>query len=209
MSEQRTPLHDLTDEELAIRVQSGAIPIDEGLEELATRNTIPLWRYLRSQYPDIDDDYIDDAVAETLITIWEKIEQYSPEKGSKFLNWAITIARNHLRQALRKDKKYATFSALEAQSDQDDEVNILEVLTASTDIEDEIEYKELDHKALELVMSFPELDRTLFLLRSNYDLTYEELATILNNTGENTTPDAIAKRFSRMRTQLKQQFKAL
>lgn len=209
MSEQRTPLHELTDEELATGVQCGDVPIDKGLEELATRSTVPLWRYLRSQYPDIDDDYIDDAVAETLITIWQKIDQYKPEKGSKFLNWTITIARNHLRQALRKDKKYATLSALEAETDQDREMNILEVLTTSTDIEDEIEYKELDRKALELVMSFPELDRTLFLLRSNYDLTYEELATILNNTGEDISPDAIAKRFSRMRAQLKKQFKAL
>jgi RNA polymerase sigma factor (sigma-70 family) len=199
MSDSNPTLHELSDEEIAQGIHVGRIPQKRGIEELITRNTLNLWRYTTSKSP---DDLVEDIVAETIVVIWEKFDTYNPG-SSKFLTWAIGIARFKILEALRKAKKHQPDIEIDA-IDEEDETNIYEIIAAAENTELELENKELEKKALSLILSFPEVDRTLFLLKHNYDLTYMELAEILSEAGEPTTPDAIAQRFSRMRGKLKQ-----
>jgi RNA polymerase sigma-70 factor (ECF subfamily) len=48
-----------------------------------------------------DKELSEDLLQEIFVTIWEKIEQYDPEKG-KFYTWAYRIAKNKTLNALRK-----------------------------------------------------------------------------------------------------------
>ena len=202
MSPRREELSELSDEEIVRGIKARTILEDNGVEELVTRQAPSLWRYLYRRYSR-DEALIDDVVAETVLTIWENFEKYDPDRG-RFISWAIGIAHNKLREAFRRTKRYEELSTIDI--GEEDEVNIYEVLATTEEKADQVDYKELEKQALEIVISFSDLDRTLFLLKSNYDLTFEELASMLNKAGQKTTPDAVSKRFYRMRKKLKQLF---
>jgi RNA polymerase sigma-70 factor (ECF subfamily) len=48
-----------------------------------------------------DKELSEDLLQEIFVTIWEKIDQFDPDKG-KFYTWAYRIARNKTLNALRK-----------------------------------------------------------------------------------------------------------
>lgn len=206
MSVQNQTISELPDEEIIRGIRDGRIPQDSGLEELITRHTPNLWRYLTHRYR-VEPALVDDAVANTALAIWDKFDQYDPDRG-EFLPWAFTIGRRKLVDALRRQGRQEAheISLTDLSEPEDDEANLYEVLaTAEKAVEDQVVYKELEKRALEILMNFSDLDRTLFFLKSNYDLTFQELADILNKAAaakNEITPDAVAKRFYRMRKKL-------
>lgn len=196
----KTNLSNLSDEEIVRRIRAGQISKAQGIEELITRRTPTLWRHLARRYA-LDEQMLGDIVAETVVIIWENFERYDPNRG-RFMSWAIGIAHNKMRETLRQTQRQQEISAFELDGQPED--NLYQFLASTKDDPTaQIDYKELETKTLALVMSFSELDRTLFLLKGNYDLTFEELSSMLNKSGYETTPDAVAKRFYRMRQKLK------
>jgi RNA polymerase sigma-70 factor (ECF subfamily) len=196
-------LSDLSDEDITKKVAEGEITKRRGVEELLARNLPTIWRYLLKKYSrySLDQSLVNDVLGETAVSILENFDRYDPEKGA-FLYWAFGFARNKLLEVLRKEGKEKAFSAI--QGDDGEEVDLLELIDAGEPPGALFEQKQFQQKVLQAIVSLPEPDRIVFFLKSNYDLTYEELADILNNVfDEKTTPDALAQRIHRIRIRLR------
>jgi RNA polymerase sigma-70 factor (ECF subfamily) len=51
-----------------------------------------------------DDELANDILQDTIVTIWQKIDSYNPEKGTLF-TWMLNIARNKAIDEFRKNKR--------------------------------------------------------------------------------------------------------
>ena len=103
----------------------------------------------------------DDITAETFVRAWTAPEEPRLESVKSYL---FTIARNlHRKQWRRTSRLEALDEAMVDPSVQPDR--------AATNRE------EFQH-AMAAVQSLPEIDRTVFLLRAEQDLSYEEIAAI-------------------------------
>lgn len=51
-----------------------------------------------------DDEQANDILQDTIVTIWQKIDSYNPEKGTLF-TWMLNIARNKAIDEFRKNKR--------------------------------------------------------------------------------------------------------
>jgi RNA polymerase sigma-70 factor (ECF subfamily) len=196
-------LTDLSDEDITKRVAQGKISKRSGVEELLARNLPAIWRYLLKKYSrySLDQSLVNDVLGETAVSILENFDRYDPGKGA-FLYWAFGFARNKLLEVLRKEGKENAVSAI--QVDDGEEIDLLEFIDAGEPPGALFQQKQFQQEVLQAIVSLPEPDRIVFFLKSNYDLTYQELADILNNVfDEKTTPDALAQRIHRIRTRLR------
>jgi RNA polymerase sigma-70 factor, ECF subfamily len=62
----------------------------------------------------IHPSLVDELVHETLISAWKHLDQYRGQIGGGFPAWVRTIARNHLRKALRGRRQGQTLDRIEA-----------------------------------------------------------------------------------------------
>ena len=126
----------------------------------------------------------EDIVQETFIKAWQKINRYDKEKSLK--TWLFTIAKNTAVDKLRK-KKTINFSSLNQSSDKDDfnddssrpdfENNIVDTEM----LPDEIFAKKEAEKSLEIALNkMSEEQRLLIFLHINEELTFEQIAEIIN-----------------------------
>lgn len=202
MNQVQVTLSELTDELLVQDIKAGIISKEDGIEELITRYVPKLWRYCYSKYNQ-DDAIITDIVGETVMVIWETFDRFDPDRGH-FSAWAYGIMRNKSKEYFRKEQKYQPFPTIRESDGNNTSIDVM--FESDQAVAESFAYKEFQKRALETVLTLKEVDRNIFFLKSNYDLSYEELADILNNAAiskKQLTPDGIAKRYSRAKAYLR------
>ena len=70
-----------------------------------------------------DEAHAQNLLQDTFITVWEKSEQYDPEKG-RFYTWVYRIAKNKVLNFLRKSDQLIQSEDLSVYSNKEDEITI-------------------------------------------------------------------------------------
>ena len=108
----------------------------------------------------------EDLFQETLIRVWRSIPKYNDR--DKFSSWVFSIAHNLAIDSFRKRKARNIFPANDDAND----------FIASTNHEKEIEFNETKMILQQAVLSLPEKQKEVFLLRQHSEMTFKEIAKI-------------------------------
>lgn len=126
------------------------------------------WRYSPKVYNTVlyllnDSDIAEDVVQELFLTIWEKRENIQPELN--FEAYISIIARNlaykYIEEALRKNQPL-------------EELNDIKLISSSE--EDAIEADSLREYIFNVISSFPEMRRKVFIMSRFENLSHAEIA---------------------------------
>lgn len=111
----------------------------------------------------------EDIVQDAFVKAYEKLHTFKGD--SKFKTWLFSIALNLARQHLRKRKLFKFFAPWTKEA---------ESVTDKHLPEKEIIRKENKKILEEAIDELPDQQRTVFMLRQNDKLKYDEIAQILN-----------------------------
>lgn len=196
----------LSEKEILREIQNETLSEKDGYGELIVRHTPRIQQLVHKWYPR-SESIADDITADTIITALTNIHHFDPTKGD-FIAWLSGIAKNKVREAIRREGKLALQYSIDAVKGEDDDTETLPWETASTS-EKSVEYqvisKDAEKTILEALLAQPEIDQIIFLLKNNYNLTNQELAEILNKAQnqEKYTDMSVAARLSRTRKRLR------
>lgn len=134
-----------------------------------------------------EQDDVDDVVSNSYVTIWEKIHQFEPQKGT-FVSWCFIIVRNECLWIIDKNNKYPTESIDINESDENNIKSNWEIYNSEKpsweffdDIESKVNLEEdLLNKTLELIDEIPDLWRDYLIERHFSNLSMDELAKKFN-----------------------------
>jgi len=121
-----------------------------------------LWRFSNSQ------DVAEELFQLTLIKVWKGLKKYDDRK--KFSSWLFTVAHNVAMDDLRMRKSSRIFTTI----DEIENGNI------SERPDDEYVKKESIEIINKSVNDLSEKQKSVFLLRQNGELTFREIAEIMN-----------------------------
>jgi RNA polymerase sigma-70 factor (ECF subfamily) len=162
----------ISSEELMARIAKGD---EDAFEILVDRHQTSI---LNLTYRFIGDrTQAKDLAQEVFIRVWQAAKTYKPE--AKFTTWIYRITANlcfnELKSARRK--KWFSFNW----SDEDGEHTIEETLSDGVpSAEDLLLEKERNRQISDALQSLPENQRMALILKRYDDLSYEEIARILN-----------------------------
>ncbi len=113
----------------------------------------------------------EDLTSKTFIKAWENLEQFNGEKGS-FSTWLYSIARNNVIDHFRKTKN------------QGESVDLDSIINISTqeDVNWNTSMKLELEKVKEYLKTIPDDQRDIIIMRVWDDLSYKEIASILNKS---------------------------
>ena len=182
-----------SDKALMLRLQEGE---DTALNELMTRWQRPLVDFI-FRYIGHREDAVDLA-QETFVRVFEKRHRYRPT--GKFSTWLFTIAANLSRNRLRWRKRHPTV-AFDSHPHEEDHgpISPSALLVQGKSPADIAEQNELKRAVQQQIQLLPHQLRTALLLFEYENLSYEEIAAVLN-----CTPKAIETRLYRARNILRQ-----
>jgi RNA polymerase sigma-70 factor (ECF subfamily) len=132
-------------------------------EELFVTHSPDVYRFANWLSGNPED--AEDITAETFARAWMNFNTVRTETLKAYL---FTIARNLHLEALRRGRKHETLHDVHPDSQPTPE-NVLEVKT------------EIDH-IRDALLLLPEMDRSAFVMRVQYDLSYAEIARVLQLT---------------------------
>jgi RNA polymerase sigma factor (sigma-70 family) len=192
---------DLSIEEFILSIRKGEMDEQEGFrhifEQITPNIKQAIWRMTGLAY----GDEFDDIVATIWEEIWKSIDVFDPEKAS-FKTWVNTIARNRAIDYIRAKTAQPGSVSLDEPMGERGADEVIEIPDERTPLEEVID-SETQAAALSALMQLPEFDRTLYLLKLNYDLTYADLAEIASRArDEHITEKAVQNRFYRTRAKL-------
>ena len=165
---------------------------ESALNELMNRWQQPLVRFI-CRYVGNEADAADLA-QETFVRVYESRYRYHP--ASKFSSWLFTIASNLCRNLSRWQKRHPTVP-LELSSQ--DSTSLSEILPAKEDHPAaSAERKELAAIVRASIQALPHDLRTTLILFEYEDLSYDEIATVLDCSSK-----AVETRLYRARTILR------
>lgn len=112
-----------------------------------------------------DEDLAQDLLQETFISIWNKSDQYNPEKG-RFYSWAYRIARHKVLNYLRSSNKLIQTEDLSVSISEDEKIDlsseimnlkgaILKLETHHRNALDLVYFKGLTHREAHEAMDVP------------------------------------------------------
>ena len=140
---------------------------------------------------------VEDVAQQVFIRVWKSAGRYVPK--AKFTTWLLKITRNLVFNELRRTKRHVH---VPIQPDpQSDEIRLGDQVTQTPDAS--LLETELQGKIEEAIQSLPESQRMALILRRYQDLSYEEIARIL----ELSVP-AVKSILFRARTELRERLKA-
>jgi RNA polymerase sigma factor (sigma-70 family) len=165
-------------------------------EELVLRYQQPLWRFALRLLGNSED--AQDAVQQILVQVHKSLKDL--EDHSRFRAWLFTIARNKCYELMRS-KSILAFSDVNSF---DDENNELGLYPDPAPLPDEIiERKETRALLLKAMTELPERARQVVALRYSTDLSFAEIAEVLN-LNENTTRTLFQRAKAQLRLYLRQ-----
>jgi len=152
------------------RLQSGE---ESALNELMNRWQQPLVGFI-CRYVGNEADALDLA-QETFVRVYESRHRY--KQTAKFSTWLFTIATNLCRNLFRWQKRHPTVTL---DGETQDSVPLIETLAATDDHPFTLaDRKELAAAVRDSIQALPHDLRTTLLLFEYEDLSYEEIAVIL------------------------------
>ena len=171
MSEQKTaePQKNSVDVELVKK----ALADPENFVLIIERYEKKLLRYL-SYFAGVDKSQAEDILQETMIKVYRNLNGFNQELS--FSSWIYRIAHNEALNYLRKNKKQA---AVSLDSEDDENIALLKVLSTDEDIPANVAQKEIAAKVREILNLMKEDYRELLVLRFLEDYDYQEISEIL------------------------------
>jgi RNA polymerase sigma-70 factor (ECF subfamily) len=120
----------------------------------------------------------EDVAQQVFIRVWKSAPRYEPT--AKFTTWLFKITRNLVLNELRRRSRHSTLSLDAASGEADRPQEIADRRVASPDsslLEEELQ------KAIEAAIgALPEVQRMALILRRYDELSYEEIADVLDLT---------------------------
>jgi RNA polymerase sigma-70 factor (ECF subfamily) len=160
------------DAALMLRVKRGDTAAFTGLVEKYKQPIINLcWRTLG------DPAEAEDLAQNTFVQAYKSAARY--EASAKFSTWLFTIARNLCLNEIRRRSRHPADSLDQTYEDSDDQPMHQVEDRRVTAPPDELLRGELEGKVEEAILSLPENQRTALLLCRQDELSYEEMAKIL------------------------------
>jgi len=171
VSEQKTaePQKNSVDVELVKK----ALADPENFVLIIERYEKKLLRYL-SYFAGVDKSQAEDILQETMIKVYRNLNGFNQELS--FSSWIYRIAHNEALNYLRKNKKQA---AVSLDSEDDENIALLKVLSTDEDIPANVAQKEIAAKVREILNLMKEDYRELLVLRFLEDYDYQEISEIL------------------------------
>jgi RNA polymerase sigma-70 factor (ECF subfamily) len=158
----------LTDSDLVTSAVAGR---EEGFEELVRRYQRPISAYVYRMVGDYDAAL--DLTQEVFIKVYGSLARYRPEY--KFSTWIYKIAHNaaidHLRRYSSREQSLI--------SEFDGEQKELRIESRRPSPEQESEREEQRAEIEAVVQQLPPAYRELIILRHSHDLSYDEIAEVM------------------------------
>ena len=174
------------DQQLMLRLQSGE---DAALNLIMTRWQVPLLRFIQ-RYVGNPEQALDLA-QETFVRVYQNRDSFRP--GGKFSSWLFTIASNLCHNYIRWEHRHPTTS-LARDADAIDTLPSLDRI-----LSDRAEQNEMARCVQASIQSLPHDLKTTVLLFEYEDLSYEEIAGVLD-----CSPKAVETRLYRARKILRE-----
>ena len=160
------------DAALMLRVKRGDRAAFAGLVEKYRQ---PLFNFV---YRTLRDETESEDVAQnTFLQVWKSRARY--ERTAKFTTWLFTIARNLCLNEIRRRSRHPAESIEEAHAEHDDQPRQQYEDRTHIAAPEKLLHGELAGKIEEALAELPENQRTAILLCRQDDLSYEEIAEIL------------------------------
>lgn len=160
------------DAALMLRVKQGD---NSAFEELVEKYKQPVMNLVYRTLPDATE--AEDLAQHVFLQVYKSAHRY--EVSAKFTTWLFTIARNLCLNEIRRRSRHPADSLDETYAD-NDEQPIRQVEDAKTfSPPDTMLQGELEEKIEEALAELPEKQRTAILMCRGDELSYEEMAKIL------------------------------
>jgi RNA polymerase sigma-70 factor, ECF subfamily len=136
---------------------------------------------------------VEDIAQQVFIRVWKSASRYVPR--AKFTTWLLKITRNLVFNELRRSKRHAHTPI---QPDPEgEELPVKDVTTLSPDAS--LLETELQNQIEAAILSLPESQRMALILRRYEELSYEQIAEVLDYS-----VPAVKSLLFRARTELRQ-----
>lgn len=165
----------------------------KAFEELIIEHEKTVYNIVYRMMNNVDDAY--DLSQETFIKVYRQISSFDGK--SKFSTWIYRIATNTCLDELRKRKGKETFSMNEMIESEDGQI-ISQYIDESENTEDKILDKEQAQIIRQALSEVNENYRIIITLRDINNLSYDEIAQILN-----ISLGTVKSRISRARKEMK------
>lgn len=166
-----------TDEKLALSAQDGS---EAAFNELVERYASAVYRvgFGITRNP----QEAEDIVQETFFKAFRHIHSFSPEKAT-FKTWLLTIARNQSINVFSSLKrKTLKFLAPDSDSESLDLLNTGNTFQSQQDAETQLVVKQEFKRVEDALQKLPERQRTAIMLKSQENLSYDEIAIIMETS---------------------------
>ena len=158
------------DEELILEYQAGH---QKAVEVLYERYKNPILNFsIRILGHRADAEDVTGEVFLALVS-----EKYTPNSQAKFSTWLYTVARNSCLSRLRKKKNLVSVWFTSKKSGETEEWDILD---SNSDFRENLRLKESSLQIKHALEKLPMEQKEAIVLREYQNLTYEEIAQILN-----------------------------
>lgn len=139
----------------------------------------------------------EDIAQQVFVRVWQSAARYEP--GAKFTTWLLTITRNLVFNEMRRRRRS---KLVEMQSDEDEERFAQHADPTARSPASFAQDAELQSAISDAIGALPEAQRMAVVLRRYEELSYEEIAEILN-----TSVPSVKSLLFRARTELRERLK--
>lgn len=139
----------------------------------------------------------EDIAQQVFVRVWQSASRYEP--GAKFTTWLLTITRNLVFNEMRRRRRS---KLVEMQSDEDGERFAQHADPTARSPASFAQDAELQSAISDAIGALPEAQRMAVVLRRFEELSYEEIAEILN-----TSVPSVKSLLFRARTELRERLK--
>jgi len=144
-----------------------------------------------------DNSEVDDVAQQVFVRVWKSAKRYVPR--AKFTTWLLKITRNLVFNELRRRKRRSVVS-LQHESGEE-EMQIEDERSQQPDVS--LLESELQGAITSAIAQLPETQRMALVLRRYEELSYEEIADVLDQS-----VPAVKSLLFRARTELRQRLKS-
>ncbi len=125
-----------------------------------------------------DESEAEDLAQNVFVQVWKSRARY--ERTAKFSTWLFTIARNLCLNELRRRTRHPAESIEEAHAEHEDQPRQQYEDKSHIAAPEQLLHGELAQKIEEALADLPENQRTAILLCRQDELSYEEIAEVLD-----------------------------
>lgn len=183
------------DAALMLRVREGEAA---AFEELVDKYKRPVVNFLYRSLQDAAE--AEDVAQNVFVQVYKSAHRY--QVTAKFSTWLFTIARNLCLNEIRRRSRHPAESFDQASPEDEDHAPRQFEDAKSSLPHDQVLRGELEAKVEEAILALPEKQRTALLLCREEELSYEEIAAVLD-----CSLSATKSLIHRARETLKQQLK--